>query len=515
MSPQRPPKLILGKQVETVGVILVHGIGEQRRFEHLESECRKIIDAIILNFGLRRRDVTVSLRRAAGDAFKSNHITWASGPEAPLHAYIDLGNKIIDVGFHEVWWADINESPTLTKQIKFWLWGLSISGIVTNNDAFLPSAQQTRAPNNSGKLTVWHRVRLAYVAMLFGLSTFSVALVNMILKRLDMAPILATRTIVNYLSGVKLFSQTTRAGGSPMDGPDEPPRIAVRRRMIRTMVDVASEDYDRWYILAHSLGSIVAWNALMEVQEVLPNYLSREQWLRISSTELAAKRTFAFNVTAMIPSRPVWLGRTEILDRGALFDRFRGILTYGSPLERFCALWSSTVRINGDEFCFNPGVEWVNVYDPTDPVGTRIINFEPAQKSPLEERTASAKAALKVRNFPCRSSWLLLYSHIRYFRAPQNGSRRPKDAKYWLVNEVANWLVAGGSLVQRLDAAPKDQSTFWMPFNADGRGARVKSRALWRFAEWLLVGSVMTVLALLSIHYLVYPLVVGVVRWIK
>jgi hypothetical protein len=29
---------IQGKQVETVGVILVHGIGEQKRFTHLDSE---------------------------------------------------------------------------------------------------------------------------------------------------------------------------------------------------------------------------------------------------------------------------------------------------------------------------------------------------------------------------------------------------------------------------------------------------------------------------------------------
>jgi hypothetical protein len=83
---------------------------------------------------------------------------------------------------------------------------------------------------------------------------------------------------VNYLSGVKLYSQDMRAGGSPMDGPDEPPRAAIRRRMVRTMVDVAAAGYDRWYILAHSLGSIVAWNGVMETERALPNYLDRERW---------------------------------------------------------------------------------------------------------------------------------------------------------------------------------------------------------------------------------------------
>jgi hypothetical protein len=184
---------------------------------------------------------------------------------------------------------------TLGKQVRFWLWGLSISGIATNNEPFLPGADKTRPPNRAGKLTLWNRFRMAYVAMLFGLSTFSIAFINMILKRLEAAPVLSTGVIVNYLSGVKLFNQTTRAGGSPMDGPDEPPRVAMRRRMIRAMIDVAAAEYDRWYILAHSLGTIVAWNGLMEIEEVLPNYLSRDQWTRLSSTQLSAKAPAPFD----------------------------------------------------------------------------------------------------------------------------------------------------------------------------------------------------------------------------
>ena len=106
---------------------------------------------------------------------------------------------------------------------------------------------------------------MGYVSVLFGFSAFSIALVNLILKQLNFAPLPLTETIVNYLSAVKLYSQTKRAGGSPMDGPDEPPRAAIRRRMIRVMVDVAEAGYDRWYILAHSLGTVVAWNGLMEI----------------------------------------------------------------------------------------------------------------------------------------------------------------------------------------------------------------------------------------------------------
>jgi len=44
---------IQGKPVEKVGVLVVHGIGEQRRFAHLESETRNIVNAIIANYGAR------------------------------------------------------------------------------------------------------------------------------------------------------------------------------------------------------------------------------------------------------------------------------------------------------------------------------------------------------------------------------------------------------------------------------------------------------------------------------
>ena len=36
-----------GMPVEKVAVLLVHGIGEQKRFEHLEGETRKIVAAIL------------------------------------------------------------------------------------------------------------------------------------------------------------------------------------------------------------------------------------------------------------------------------------------------------------------------------------------------------------------------------------------------------------------------------------------------------------------------------------
>jgi hypothetical protein len=213
----------------------------------------------------------------------------------------------------------------------------------------------------------------------------------------------------------------------------------------------------------------------------------------------------------MMPNRPVWLSRREIIDRDKLFANFRGILTYGSPLERFCALWSNMVPINKNEDPFRTGAEWINVYDPTDPVGTWISDFDPKGSPRL------GYAMLKPNNFPCRASPIVLFSHICYFNDSRLRSLRTiSDNPNLLVNQVAHWLVQGGSLAARLDTAPTGLGSFWLP--RIGGGTRpawpVYLRAIWRYVQWIIVGVLLTVLTLLSLHYVIYPLVKGVLRWL-
>src|SRR5690349_9290961 len=48
-----------------------------------------------------------------------------------------------------------------------------------------------------------------------------------------------------------------------LDSMGEPPRVSIRRRMVRGIADVACAGYQRWYVLAHSQGTVVAFNGLM------------------------------------------------------------------------------------------------------------------------------------------------------------------------------------------------------------------------------------------------------------
>ena len=47
-----------------------------------------------------------------------------------------------------------------------------------------------------------------------------------------------------------------------------------------------------------------------------------------------------------MPRRPGWLAPTDIAYRSVIFKHLAGILTYGSPLEKFAGLWPALVPIS-------------------------------------------------------------------------------------------------------------------------------------------------------------------------
>ena len=87
--------------------------------------------------------------------------------------------------------------------------------------------------------------------------------------------------LVQYLGDIKLYQQQKREGKQLLVDLDQPPRVSIRRRMIKGLVEMSLRDYDRWYVLSHSLGTIVAFNGLMETEEALPNYLDQELYRNI------------------------------------------------------------------------------------------------------------------------------------------------------------------------------------------------------------------------------------------
>lgn len=436
--------LAVAAKPERIGIIFVHGIGEQRRFEHLETHLRPLINALVKRKGLQGTLSTIEITQANSAALHAEQETWAANPEAAIRAVVRENGHEQQLFFHEVWWADVNEQYSLAKQFRFWLWGLSLWATPALDETSLSGRGAMELPSFHhwrwrDKLSA--RLRLFTVSNVFAMAAFSLGAIVFLAKRLvgfnAPSPV---RVFVNYISAVKLYSQSRRYDGGFLDAYDEPPRVSIRRRMIRTLVDVSCADYDRWYVLAHSLGSVVAFNGLMENAHALPNYLDEARWKKVKSHGspkfAGAKRPgdFLKDTADMAPSRPLWLADNDVVYRDRLFAKFRGLLTYGSPLDKFAALWPAKVPINVREPAFEKA-EWNNIYDATDPVAAHLDAYGNENES---------KTTFYPRNYGYRAYPVLLYSHLRYLF--------DSDGRTKLADVVVEWVLSGKKFSPPVDA---------------------------------------------------------------
>jgi len=305
-----------------------------------------------------------------------------------------------------------------------------------------PSARRRQTPTPpEGHATLralWIRARLFGVAFVAVLLASSVGIVFFLAERLlKIKTPRFLQTFVNYIAGVKLYNQQVRMGGGLpaaeqdfLDTLGEPPRVSVRRRMIRVLMLVAGASYDRWYVLAHSLGSVVAFNGLMEIAYKWPGYFERLTWegARTAHPPLAgpARPDWPAPGRDPAPARPVWVAEDEVAYRSRIFHNLRGVLTFGSPLEKFAALWPFRVAL-ALEPAFRDGTEWINVYDPMDPVSGVLRSFD----------RGGAHCCPAPRNVGYATGPVLLLSHLQYLSAQR--------ARRTLADGVGEWLLSGSA----------------------------------------------------------------------
>jgi len=345
------------------------------------------------------------------------------------------------------------------------------------------------------------RIQLFLAGLFFLVTAFSLGAAVFFAKRLfGLDPPDFVRVFVNYISGVKLYNQNTRQGTGLLKNPrsfldtlSDPPRVSVRRRIIQAIVSVASrppnDEYDRWYILAHSLGSVVAFNGVMENGQAFANYLPRATWKQLVARNWAgaARPDDWVKVPPgrMSPDRPVWLAADDLVYRDEIFGKFRGILTYGSPLGKFAELWKARVPVNKVEKAFQTGTEWINVFDGRDPVAGPLKAF--AADNVAQHGVTPAHCP-PLRNFSYIASKILLLSHIRYFTAHRD------ETVPQLVDVTAEWLVTG----QAFTPPPAGQGR-WTDMHVYCK--RVGVSLIWWAAAFLLfaVLGTLTALGLLDI----------------
>lgn len=492
-------------EIERIGIVLVHGIGEHRRYEHLDGELRPLIRALVRRANANpadddpaaSRNVTVEIV-AGGDApLHADQDTWSTASGAPVRILVRDGNVTKHIHVHEVWWADVNEPYSFWKQVRFWAWGLSIWNVPPKPEFDLPGAEATMAlpqfPEGEAENPILLRARLFGVSNAFAMAAFSLGAVLFFAKRLFgfNAPSVI-RIFVNYIGAVKLYSQRRRSDGGFLDAFSEPPRVSIRRRMIRTLADVALANYDRWYVVAHSLGSVVAYNGLNENAHAIPNYLSEAQYGKLvegvdgvalagAARDEAGVKDVIGSTAAMLPARPVWLARDAVVYRDRLYAKFCGLFTYGSPLDKFAAIWPARVPINITEpgLVFAPKrapAEWINVYDPTDPVGGNIDAYGIPNDSCRD-------IVLEPLNFAYGASWVLLYSHLCYFRG--------RDDRNALIDRLAEWVLTG----KPFSPPPEPSKSLWLDVKSPE--FRWRRRVAW--LTWFLVYLLLAFLGALSL----------------
>jgi len=435
---------------------------------------------------------SVDISPSGGAAFGAEQDSWNGGPEPTLTVTVDHdlngATERTQLLVHEVWWADVNEPYSIAKQVRFWFWGLAMWAVPARAQADrLGSAARVRAPVVTQRWWTWDRLRLWMVGVFFVLLGYSVGTISFLLTRLlNLQTPNILKTITNFISGVKLYNQKHRFGAGViskheefLDAIDEPPRVSIRRRMIRTIADAACAGYDRWYILAHSQGTVVAFNGLMETAYAWPGYLDELRWQKLKYYRMAgpAATGAALPGPPNLPRRPAWAADNEIVYRSRIFDRCRGFLTYGSPLQKFAGLWPALVPISRENAGMNT-MEWINVFDPIDPVSGELKAFQ----------SQPAVCCPQARDVGYSAYWVLMLAHLHYLTHRAEPTKPADD----VATRTIRWMIV------------RKNATFGPPPNTpasnlwyDAKSGPRRLRCIAAWLSWIIAAGLLIALAAL------------------
>lgn len=453
--------------VERIAILVVHGVGEQKCFEHLESVAANLYLALA-NHG---REPRIEMRPGTQVPRLS--------PEHSLEAVPALirwrapDGRQIEARFREVHWADLDMPETRWNWIKLVGWSLSVAGVKLFDQSRVgpPQAHGMCPPrllSRGRRLRV--RAELFGVSLLFLMLLGTVSLADALLRRLSLRLSLVSRLrdlVFGYLGDVKLYQDWFPRRDERLEVLGDKSRVAIRRRMVRELLVTAAEaergEIDGFYVFAHSLGTVVAFNGLMETGLSLPNYLTEVEWSNLPDS-LKARQSRALP-EHMMPARPSWLddGATkdrwreapprDLIDRRRLLSRLRGVLTMGCPLNKFAALWPAIVPVSGEEL--GRAVPWYNVADVQDIVAGGVTLLGPCP-------ALQTVGGLAPTDIPWSDQPTLGTAHTSYWKVRDGADGR-------LIDRLVPWL---------------EGKPFERP--SDTRDARLSRACYW--ASLLLIG---------------------------
>src|SRR3954470_7771951 len=221
-----------------IGLLFVHGIGEQKRFDHLIGSVGEFAELMLRAVP----DSSVSVVDRTGE--------WAAPPgvpdparRAPMTLTLRTPDKHFEYECHEVWWADLGARSGILDSITFWLWGLGQWAAPIYQE--LDGAQMTKLPvaegttrsrlvtlpsSVAGKLgeECLARFRLAMAALAAAFIGSTWALAKKVVELLGKAP--SPTLIVRYVGDVRTYEERAWPGDSAISDPGQPRRVGIRRR---------------------------------------------------------------------------------------------------------------------------------------------------------------------------------------------------------------------------------------------------------------------------------------------
>ena len=276
-----------GQYCTAINILVVHGMGEQRPNEYRNSVAESLVQVWQRKYGCSNV-VEVCDRSAQQDKQLCQKCKCdkckCDDCITILIKSCDDSSASTKVEVREVYWADLDESPrgpgqSIMHALRFWCWGLSqwAAKRYRADPKLLERLQMLEpVPKGGYRIPLSVRLRLFGVGIAFALLGVTWELLRFVARRLRIA-IVGSSVLVRYLGDVQLYTENRyRFRPADLVKLTDAPRDAIRRRMISALLQMAMKKYDRWYVVAHSMGTVVAHNGLMELAETLPNYLRRE-----------------------------------------------------------------------------------------------------------------------------------------------------------------------------------------------------------------------------------------------
>lgn len=170
-------------QATNIGILFVHGIGEQRQFQALQGLADSFMKALA-NQQTRKLKINLQINKLSSGPLGAEQQTWDDSSQAPIIIHIkDVLGQDIYIHLREVWWADIDPPNNLGKVLRFWQWGLSLwstrgflKGPIPSN--YKKELRLLEPPNHKEseirKISFWMRSLYFVIGIIFFSPAYSV-----------------------------------------------------------------------------------------------------------------------------------------------------------------------------------------------------------------------------------------------------------------------------------------------------------------------------------------------------